>query len=252
MTLKYVCRRMALLLLATSIVGCSTTSRQSWWECALAGAAVGGVGGAMSDKEAATWGAVGGALIGGLICAVSDNEVSDYDRDGVADVRDRCNDTPAGVPVDQYGCPITKDADMDGVPDKRDRCLNTPLGVPVDAYGCAVPPRRVLQGVAFKLNSSELTESAKMLLNQEVVYLKKYPDTDYQLIGYTDSTGAEDYNDQLSKQRAESVKHYMVNNGVKSTRLTTVGMGSKDPRADNHVHEGRIENRRVEMKLITH
>lgn len=256
MSLKLISGRMALVLLAASIAGCSTTStKQSWWQCAIAGATVGGAGGAMSDKEAATWGAVGGALIGSLICALSGNEepkVTDYDRDGVADTRDRCKNTPAGVPVDQYGCPIVvdKDADKDGVMDKRDRCLNTPPGVPVDEYGCPLPPERVLHDVTFKFNSSDLTDQAKTILDKEAAYLKKYPDTHYQLVGYTDSTGNATYNVWLSKQRADSVMNYLVRQGVKSQRLSTLGMGPKDPIADNATLEGRMKNRRVEVEMV--
>jgi OOP family OmpA-OmpF porin len=58
----------------------------------------------------------------------------DSDGDGVNDDRDRCPDTPAGVPVDSDGCP--KDSDGDGVNDDRDRCPDTPAGVPVDSDGC--------------------------------------------------------------------------------------------------------------------
>jgi OOP family OmpA-OmpF porin len=58
----------------------------------------------------------------------------DSDGDGVTDDRDRCPDTPAGVPVDGDGCP--KDSDGDGVTDDRDRCPDTPTGVPVDSDGC--------------------------------------------------------------------------------------------------------------------
>lgn len=60
----------------------------------------------------------------------------DSDKDGVPDYLDKCPDTPVGVEVDKNGCP--KDSDQDGVPDYLDKCPNTPLGVAVDANGC--PP----------------------------------------------------------------------------------------------------------------
>ncbi|MGN7721764.1 thrombospondin type 3 repeat-containing protein [Chitinophaga sp. 22620] len=67
----------------------------------------------------------------------------DRDNDGVEDSVDRCPDTPAGVQVDAWGCPVTEgggegDQDIDGVPDEVDLCPNTPLGTPVDANGCPV------------------------------------------------------------------------------------------------------------------
>jgi OmpA-OmpF porin, OOP family len=60
----------------------------------------------------------------------------DSDGDGIPDSRDACPDTPPGVKVDEFGCPI--DSDGDGVPDYLDRCPNTPVDVVVDEYGC--PP----------------------------------------------------------------------------------------------------------------
>jgi OmpA-OmpF porin, OOP family len=63
---------------------------------------------------------------------------SDYDSDGdgVPDSRDLCPDTPLGVQVDEFGCPI--DSDGDGVPDYLDKCPNTPRGIEVDASGCPI------------------------------------------------------------------------------------------------------------------
>jgi outer membrane protein OmpA-like peptidoglycan-associated protein len=61
---------------------------------------------------------------------------SDSDNDGVTDSYDQCPDTPAGIKVDEFGCPI--DSDNDGVPDYLDRCANTPKGVEVDSFGCPV------------------------------------------------------------------------------------------------------------------
>ncbi|MCL2650167.1 MAG: OmpA family protein [Candidatus Azobacteroides sp.] len=60
----------------------------------------------------------------------------DSDGDGVADYMDECPNTPAGVTVDSKGCPI--DSDGDGVPDYLDKCPNTPAGVAVDQFGCPI------------------------------------------------------------------------------------------------------------------
>ena len=59
---------------------------------------------------------------------------NDADGDGVPNSRDICPNTPRGVAVDEYGCPI--DSDHDGVPDYKDKCPNTPKGVPVNKDGC--------------------------------------------------------------------------------------------------------------------
>ncbi|MGE5458001.1 MAG: OmpA family protein, partial [Methanococcaceae archaeon] len=60
----------------------------------------------------------------------------DSDHDGIADYLDKCSNTPPGVKVDESGCPI--DSDNDGVPDYLDKCIDTPSGVNVDASGCPV------------------------------------------------------------------------------------------------------------------
>jgi OOP family OmpA-OmpF porin len=59
---------------------------------------------------------------------------SDADGDGVADAIDKCPDTPAGIKVDEFGCPV--DSDKDGVPDYLDECPDTPIGIAVDKNGC--------------------------------------------------------------------------------------------------------------------
>ena len=58
----------------------------------------------------------------------------DTDGDGIADYLDKCSDTPKGVKVDSYGCPL--DTDGDGVADYLDKCPNTPSGVKIDSDGC--------------------------------------------------------------------------------------------------------------------
>jgi OOP family OmpA-OmpF porin len=74
--------------------------------------------------------------------------VLDSDHDGVADYLDKCPNTPAGVKVDQNGCPV--DSDHDGVADYLDKCPNTPAGVKVDQNGCPVDSDR--DGVADYLD----------------------------------------------------------------------------------------------------
>ncbi|KPA18039.1 flagellar motor protein MotB [Candidatus Magnetomorum sp. HK-1] len=61
--------------------------------------------------------------------------LKDSDNDGVFDHKDQCPDTPAGVRVDRWGCPLDKD--QDGVPDYEDKCPKTPPGTPVDKFGCS-------------------------------------------------------------------------------------------------------------------
>lgn len=77
--------------------------------------------------------------------------------------------------------------------------------------------------------------------------LYKYEDTQLELVGHTDSTGRDEYNMTLSRQRANSVASYLENRGIAAQRLTTIGMGETQPIADNSTATGRAQNRRVEL-----
>ncbi|MNI33333.1 Outer membrane porin F precursor [compost metagenome] len=69
-----------------------------------------------------------------------------------------------------------------------------------------------------------------------------------QLDGYASAEGSDAYNMTLSKDRANSVKQYLVNAGVSSSSITAKGYGEKNPVASNATEEGRVQNRRVEIK----
>ena len=103
--------------------------------------------------------------------------------------------------------------------------------------------------VLFGYDHSDLTTSAETNLNKLVNVLQKYPDTDIQVIGHTDSKGTDEYNQSLSERRANSVSAYLRNQGVNSARLSTKGMGESDPVASNDADEGRSLNRRVEFVI---
>lgn len=77
--------------------------------------------------------------------------VMDGDGDGVPDATDLCPDTPAGTAVDEGGCPL--DSDSDGVPDSVDGCPDTPAGQPVDELGCPVVLDADRDGVADDLDA---------------------------------------------------------------------------------------------------
>lgn len=103
--------------------------------------------------------------------------------------------------------------------------------------------------VLFGFDRSDLNSSATANLDKLVNVLQKYPDTDIQIIGHTDSKGSDDYNQRLSEKRAGSVADYLRANGVSGTRITTKGMGEADPIATNDTDEGRSLNRRVEFVI---
>lgn len=69
-------------------------------------------------------------------------------------------------------------------------------------------------------------------------------------VGHTDSIGAADYNQRLSVRRAESVKSYLVGQGIEANRIYTEGKGENQPIASNKTREGRAKNRRVEIEVV--
>ena len=69
------------------------------------------------------------------------------------------------------------------------------------------------------------------------------------VVGHTDSQGSDALNDPLSRERAESVRHYLIGRGVQATHIDTEGRGERQPIADNSTAEGRARNRRVEILL---
>ncbi len=176
----------------------------------------------------------------------------DSDGDGVPDNLDKCPNTPKGMKVDANGCP---DTDGDGVPDNLDKCPNTPRGVPVDATGCpmegitVVGDEWMVRGeILFALNKSDLTPQAKELLGRAVDFLKRNPRLVTEVQGHTDSTGPLAWNMELSQRRADSVKAYMVSQGIPADALIAKGYGPNEPFVPNDTPENRAKNRRVDFR----
>lgn len=103
--------------------------------------------------------------------------------------------------------------------------------------------------VLFAFNSDDLGSNAQSNLNKLVTILNKYPDTDIQVIGHTDSKGTDDYNQGLSQRRANSVLSYLRSHNINTNRLAAKGMGESDPVASNETDDGRAQNRRVEFVI---
>jgi outer membrane protein OmpA-like peptidoglycan-associated protein len=104
-----------------------------------------------------------------------------------------------------------------------------------------------LGDVLFATGKADLTPGASGNLNKLVAFLNKYPDRTANIEGYTDSVGGEDYNLGLSQRRADSVRSYLVHEGVDSGRLVASGKGMSSPVAGNDTAMGRQQNRRVEV-----
>lgn len=121
---------------------------------------------------------------------------------------------------------------------------------------------RVGEGIVIELNNkilfgfdqSNLSIEAKTNLDKLVVILQKYPDTNIEIQGHTDSKGSLKYNQDLSVRRASAVSSYLSGYGITqsrmviaSARLTTVGFGETLPKYSNETEDGQTKNRRVEF-----
>lgn len=172
----------------------------------------------------------------------------DDDHDGIPNFRDRCSKTVANVSVDASGCEW--DSDNDGIADSKDLCAGTPPGVKVESMGCHVIEVVTLEGVHFKPGSDRLSTDAKKILKGIANTLRKHGRMRVEVAGHTDSTGPVEVNTQLSLQRARAATKFLVGLGVSKEVLTTRGYAANQPVASNDTAEGRLENRRVEMRFI--
>jgi OOP family OmpA-OmpF porin len=160
------------------------------------------------------------------------------------------------------------DADKDGVSDHFDRCPNTPEGTQVDGAGCplkitttTVNPVRVvvteedrrvvaeaIRNLEFDFGKSTIRSKSYPSLNG-VADLLKTKDFSLKLAGHTDGVGSNAANLKLSKDRAESVKSYIVSQGANASRIEATGYGESQPISSNKTNAGRQKNRRVEFTL---
>lgn len=177
--------------------------------------------------------------------------VPDTDKDGINDEEDKC---PTVVGIAKYdGCPIP-DRDKDGINDEEDKCPD--IAGSIENNGCPVIKEAIKQQVSyaaenifFALNSSQLLSKSFGPLDTVVAVLKNNPSIILTVDGYTDNTGTETANLNMSAKRALAVKHYLVSKGIDPERITTNGFGQANPVADNKTAAGRSKNRRVELKL---
>lgn len=102
--------------------------------------------------------------------------------------------------------------------------------------------------ISFDVNSATVKPSFKPSLAKVADVLKRY-DTQVTIVGHTDSTGSESYNQQLSERRAQAVLEELTRLGVPYARLSAIGRGEYEPRADNSTPAGRAQNRRVEIMV---
>jgi outer membrane protein OmpA-like peptidoglycan-associated protein len=198
------------LLAALAATGCANMSERQ--KGTAGGATIGAVAGAVLAK--ATGGKAGtGAVVGGAVGAVAGNLWSKR----MEDKRKAMEQATQGTGIEVARTP------------DNELKVNVPSDFSFDVGRANVKPemRPVLDQFAHGLD----------------------PNMHVRVIGHTDSTGSDSVNNPLSMDRAQSVRSYLVNKGVASSRIDTDGKGSYLPVAENTTPGGRARNRRVEIFL---
>jgi OOP family OmpA-OmpF porin len=127
-----------------------------------------------------------------------------------------------------------------------------PAPAPVQKETPPPPPAKPnynFSNIQFEFNSAVLKTSSYQTLDQAVAEMKKDNTVKFLLNGNASAEGTPEHNMELSVERANSVKLYLVNSGISADNLTVKGYGETKPIADNSTEEGRVLNRRVEVKL---
>ena len=176
----------------------------------------------------------------------------DTDGDGVVDKNDKCP-TAAG-PVANGGC-AWPDTDGDSILDKDDKCPNV-AGVASEG-GCPeiisneaqMGMNSFAQAILFKLESASFESGVTDMIDGMLAIMNEYPQAEFAIKGFTDNSGSVSGNLKLSNSRANAVKDYLIANGVAAARLTAAGFGQDSPIASNKTRAGRVQNRRVEVKV---
>lgn len=209
---------LAVLLVAFIMSGCAAMKENKKTTIgAGAGAILGaGLGYAIGGGEGAAIGTVVGGLAGGAIGHMMDKQEREFKEElAASQAREQ-------------------DAILQGVQREKDAIILT-----------------FKSDVLFDTDSSTIKSGANSSgeIDRVAQILNKYPDTTIKVVGYTDSTGSESHNQQLSELRANSVKNALIVKGVANSRITTIGMGESNPVADNSTPGGRQLNRRVSVVI---
>lgn len=196
----------------------------------------------------------GDGLLDGAEDADHDGEVDPSETDPRQADTDR-GGAPDGFEVGHAGYDprdaSDDDGDHDRVIDHVDQCLGTAPGTEVDERGCAVIRAEVvLEGIEFAFDSAEILPASEPSLLRALQILVDNPDVRVEVGGHTDSEGAVAHNRQLSRERATSVRDWLVAHGIARSRMTIQGYGHTRPAGDNATEEGRQRNRRIEFRRL--
>jgi len=178
---------------------------------------------------------------------INDNdEISKYKTD--ANKKDTDGDSlEDGDEINKYKTnPLKVDTDGGTVSDQIEVKRGTnPLDKEDDVVKVDVP--MVLEGVTFASGKSSITPESALILAKALKTLQTYSDIIVEIRGYTDNVGRRSSNIKLSQKRADSVRNWLVQNGVDGSRIRAVGYGPENPIVPNDTKDNRRKNRRIEF-----
>ena len=185
-----------------------------------------------NTQKGAAIGAGGGAVIGGIIGHIAGNTAVGAAIGGAVGAG-------AGAIIGNR---------MDKAKAKAAKVQGAKVETVKDTNGLDAVKVSFDSGILFATDKSDLSASAQTSITEIAKVLKENSDMDIAIIGHTDSTGRDAYNNTLSVNRAKSVQSSLKNQGVNNIKRVE-GQGSKNPVADNATEEGRKLNRRVEVYM---
>ena len=185
-----------------------------------------------NTQQGALIGALGGAAVG----AIANRDESNRERNQAALIGAALG---AGV-----GAAVGDNLDRQA--EELRRQLRSDVGVSNNGRNLVVV---LSQDLLFATNSTAVSGVSQRELGIVANSLNNYPDTTVNVIGHTDNVGSAAFNQDLSQRRAQAVASVLINGGVSSSRIRTLGAGLTQPVASNATPEGRQANRRVEIVI---
>lgn len=191
-----------------------------------------------------------------------ENQQRDDDGDGVVNWLDEEPGTPSGTPVDTKGRTLApRDSDGDNIPDDVDDCpfekgSAASKGCP-ERSGSLNGPDNSQEVIAmieqsevkFETDKAGLSPSFQQLLKAIAKVMKDNPSYKLHIMGHADDRASAEYNLNLSLERANAAKNYLVSQGISGDRVTTEGLGETKLKSPLKTVEGRAENRRVQFDV---
>ena len=155
-----------------------------------------------------------------------------------------------GEEINKYRTdPLNVDTDGGTVDDFTEVERGTdPLDPADDVIKIDVPI--VLEGITFETGKSDITPESAIVLQGAIKTLTTYADIIVEISGHTDNVGSNASNQKLSQRRADSVRFWLISQGVNPDRIIAKGYGEEYPRVPNDSREHKRMNRRIEFKRI--